>query len=319
MKEKKNLPSKPAQPASDAPEEGFSLISNQKLLALYGQLLKCRLLAERARTVNSLFTASIGWEATAAGVAIDLTVEDTLATAQGNLAPALVKGAPLTFFAELTAGIAQAEAGFTEGYGPLNLITATAGNSTALNIATGVALTNKVQSNGRVAAAFCGQGREALDAWSEAFAIAGAHDLPILFVSHNREVEESGHLSADEVAERAEAFKIPAMPVDGGDAVAVYRVAFESIGRARRGRGPTLIDCRLSAESDPITKMEGYLERKRLFREELKQQLLASFEQELENALAKTGNSACRIEAAENNRYALRERTLIRKEWVLKF
>jgi pyruvate dehydrogenase E1 component alpha subunit len=315
MKEKKTLPNKTA-PA--APEEGFSLISNQKLLALYGYLLKCRLLAEQARALTGLsgfFAASLGWEASAVAVAIDLAAEDTLATAHENLAPALVKGAPLNFFAELTAGVAQTDAGLTPGYGPLHLIVA----ANALNIATGVALANKVQSNGRVAAAFCGEGQQALDSWSEAFAIAGAHDLPILFICHNHEVEAGGQLSADEVAERAEALKIPVMPVDGSDVVAVYRVAFESIGRARRGRGPTLIDCRLSAAADPIAKMEIYLERKGLFSAEWKREVLSSFEKELDRAFAKTAPSRRQSEDAANTSYAIRERALIRKEWTLKF
>jgi TPP-dependent pyruvate/acetoin dehydrogenase alpha subunit len=320
MKEKQKLQNKTAVAETvPAVSEGFSLISNEKLLALYSHLLRCRRLAERARELGGWFNDALGWEAAAAGVAIDLTAEDTLATAQGNLAPALVKGAPLSFFAELMAGAAPIETGFAQGYGPLNVVAGAAESSAALNIATGVALANKVQSNSRVAVAFCGEGQQALELWSEALEFAGAHELPILFVCQNRDGETNGQLSADEIAERAAGAKIPAMPVDGSDVVAVYRVAYESIGRARRGRGPTMIDCRMRAGADAIAQMETYLGRKGIFRDGWKQEVLASFEKELENAFAAAGKSAADKEVAVSELYAVRERTLIRKEWALKF
>jgi len=88
--------------------------------------------------------------------------------------------------------------------------------------------------------------------------------------------------------------------VDGNDVVAVYRVAYESIGRARQGRGPTLIECkdfpmhdhfgidRKRAKglkpSDPIRSMETYLDRKGLFDRKLKRQISAGFNKELDAA-----------------------------------
>jgi TPP-dependent pyruvate/acetoin dehydrogenase alpha subunit len=47
--------------------------------------------------------------------------------------------------------------------------------------------------------------------------------------------------------------------VDGNDVVAVYRVASEAIAHARKGHGPTLIDCRLSIPADPLQNMRNYL------------------------------------------------------------
>jgi TPP-dependent pyruvate/acetoin dehydrogenase alpha subunit len=345
-----------AEPAMEG--EGFSLISNAKLLALYGILLKCRRLAECAGELGvakSGFGAALGWEAAAAGVAIDLRAEDTLAAGPGNLTPALVKGAPLEFFAEFLLGlpshpsrknkdasrvgrprryavdqspVGPANADLTLGFAPLNVFASTAASAAPLNIATGVALANKIQGNGRVAAAFCGEGRQALDLWREAFEFAGSHDLPILFVCQNRdgETEEPGQISADELGERAEAWKIPAIPVDGSDVVAVYRVAYESIARARLGRGPTVIDCRIQsggkehaeADSDPIWKMEAYLAGKGLFREDAKREVLAGFEKELDTVIAGARISPP-ASAHSNPTSSIRERTLNRKPWKLKF
>ena len=56
----------------------------------------------------------------------------------------------------------------------------------------------------------------------------------------------------------------PGIIVDGQDVVAVWRVAQESIHRARNGAGPTLIDCRMDSKRDPLAHMEHYM-RKRNF------------------------------------------------------
>ena len=99
---------------------------------------------------------------------------------------------------------------------------------------------------------------------------------------------------------KTQAWGVPAITVDGNDAVAVYRVASESIARARLGRGPTLIECgvyplhgpagnhrkngrRLEAH-DPISAMEIHLARKGLFSERLKRQTVAGFRRELDAA-----------------------------------
>ena len=72
------------------------------------------------------------------------------------------------------------------------------------------------------------------------------------------------------------------IPVDGADVVAVYRVATESISHARRGNGPTLIDClpyciEGEPKDDPLRKMEVYLSHKGLFDPKLKSGTDAAF------------------------------------------
>jgi pyruvate dehydrogenase E1 component alpha subunit len=120
----------------------------------------------------------------------------------------------------------------------------------------------------------------------------------------------------EEIAAKAELCGFPAIAVDGNDVVAVYRVATESIARARRGGGPTLITCKICTESkpgalrghsgadpvnshtreaaelwkagDPIHKMELYLTQKGLFREEWKREIVAAFSRELNAAIEAT-------------------------------
>jgi TPP-dependent pyruvate/acetoin dehydrogenase alpha subunit len=54
-------------------------------------------------------------------------------------------------------------------------------------------------------------------------------------------------------------YAFPFISVDGNDVAAAYRVASEAVTHARKGNGPTLIDCRLSTPGDPIENMRKYL------------------------------------------------------------
>jgi TPP-dependent pyruvate/acetoin dehydrogenase alpha subunit len=123
---------------------------------------------------------------------------------------------------------------------------------------------------------------------------------------------------------------VPAISVDGNDAVAIYRVASESISRARQGRGPTLIDCQsfrifgssrvplpkanpssgngrsvvipAGMNDDPITNMEQYLSRKGLFREEHRTSVAEAFGRELDAVLAAEKVSQARNGASKAKR-----------------
>ena len=102
------------------------------------------------------------------------------------------------------------------------------------------------------------------------------HHLPIIFVQLDAEHPRSktaGKYSGIDP-------NFPAIPVDRSDAVAIYRVAHEALARARRGTGPTLIQCveYHSARNgkddyhcrDPIAYMERYLRNRNLWKPELK-------------------------------------------------
>ena len=117
--------------------------------------------------------------------------------------------------------------------------------------------------------------------------IAGKRNLPILLVCHND--------TDVDICQQAEDCGFPGVTVDGDDAVAVYRVATEAIAHARRGSGPTLIECKpwpLAAPSigrrskpiDPILNMETYLVRKGLFDKKFKSAVVAAFRRELDDA-----------------------------------
>jgi pyruvate dehydrogenase E1 component alpha subunit len=72
--------------------------------------------------------------------------------------------------------------------------------------------------------------------------------LPVIFVCENNlygiSVSQARHQNISDVADRANAYDIPGVVVDGNDIMAVYEAAGEAIKRARAGKGPSLIECK---------------------------------------------------------------------------
>ncbi len=311
------------------PSNGSAPISSEKLRQLYATMLKCRTLEERARVLfkQSKFTgnyyAAVGQEAAAVGAAIDLRPEDTVGPSHRDFITGFIKGAPLDkMFCHLFARGNSPDKGRSSpahfGYAPLNVITPASTIAAQLNIATGVALANKMKKNDNIAVAFSGDGSTSLGFWHEALNFAGVHDLPIVFVCQNNLWAESVNLSLQtkvpDISIKAQSYGFPGITVDGNDVVAVYRVAQEAIARARRGQGPTLIECKTYRwyghseidpakyrdpeeverwkAKDPILQMEKYLTAKGLFSPEWKQEIVAGFNSELDAAIEIAEKSA---------------------------
>ncbi len=262
-------------------ENGFSLISNETLTALYGNLLKCRLLEQRALGLarpgagSARSRAEAGREATIVGVCMDLVAEDTVRSASDGIVTGFLTGSPLaSIFTSL-----RDEAGNDE-----NL-------AQRLHIALGSAVANKTSKSGKVAVVFW-KDAEA-NQWENALDSARAHGLPIIFV---RQVDASrAKLATRSKAKKggaiADELGLPIITVDGNDVVAVYRVAHESIGRARLGRGPTLMLCEvfrtkgMGRVANSIKNMETYLRGKGLLKRGLKKEIVEEFTRELDAAM----------------------------------
>ena len=314
----KELIEVPAEATKSSP-----LISDEKLRQLYSTMLKCRTLEEKARVLfkQSKFTgnyyAAVGQEAAAVGTAIDLRVEDTIGPSHRDFIASFIKGAPLDkMLCHLYARANSPDKGRSApahfGYAPLNVITPASTIAAQLNIATGVALANKMKKNDNIAVAYSGDGSTSLGFWHEALNFAGVNDLPIVFVCQNNLWAESVNLSLQtkvtDIALKAAAYGFPGITVDGNDVVAVYRVAQEAIARARRGQGPTLIEAKTYRwyghseidpakyrdpeeverwkAKDPILHMERYLAGKGLFSEGWKKEIVDTFHDELDVAIA---------------------------------
>jgi len=219
-----------------AVDQGYSLISNRKLLALYTAMLACRRLAEAAspksspaRNANSV----LGHEAAVVGAAIDLQPHDTVAHALWPEGTMRVVNASATLSSSYAAAARSARAAATPG---------------------------------KVTVLFSSARQSAQAAWTAAITLAVEHSFPALFIQmrHPKTAAESFRIESLEIKRRG--YTLPCINVDGNDVVAMYRVATESITHARKGRGPCFIDCRLSIAADPLQAMREYLAGKGLDR-----------------------------------------------------
>ena len=114
--------------------------------------------------------------------------------------------------------------------------------------AAGAGYSFKLLKSDRVGVAFFGDGAVSNGAFHEGINMAATWQLPTVFVCENNlyatEVPFAEATRNPEVASRAASYGLPGMAVDGNDVVAVYEAAGEAVARARRGSGPTLLECK---------------------------------------------------------------------------
>lgn len=296
---------------TDSLREGFSLISDEKLIALYANLLKCRMVEQRLANGGGAhrdYSSSRGHEAGTVGVAIDLSSDDAMCSPDHGIVTGFQKDPPIEAVL-LLSGAHGLTGRFRSG--SLNGNGASPGMAkTHTQTAIGAALASKTSKNGRIAVVF--GNNAASELWNEALHIASLHALPMIFV--NREQRKRSRAAGTPANPKTNQHSNPETPwfpdivVDSNDVVAVYRVANEAISRARLGRGPTLIECqpfrligRTTGEGnrsgngrrtlDPISNMETYLRRKGLFQRHLRDDILAGFTKELNATLSRNGLS----------------------------
>ena len=206
--------------------DGFSLISRQKLLTLYSAMLRCRSIAEQLGNPMKKANSVLGQEAAAVGAAIDLLPHDTVV-------------------ADLWPDAA------------LNAINPTVSIAPAISVAS--RSTAGDNNGGGITVLFSSSRRSWHSSWLKTLALAAGQNLPFLFVSLSGPDVDQGIDGAAVLPMGSKGYSLPLIAVDGNDVVAVYRVASEAIAHARKGHGPTLIDCRRSIPGDPLKSMKKYL------------------------------------------------------------
>jgi TPP-dependent pyruvate/acetoin dehydrogenase alpha subunit len=254
----------PKRPSAASAATPHPLISNERLQHLYVTLLRAQMLRSRNRLRKSS-SPLVAREAIVTGTVTHLEGDDRVMPVAGDQLAALARGHKLRAILanRPSAGVlpeaSSAEARFA--------------------IATGYAMAR--QGSKQVVLAFSGPGVESLDSLRAAMAYAAQQKLGIVFV-----VETAGD-SALSSAAYTDAIGICGIPVDGNDVVAIYRVAQEAIQRARRGVGPTLVDCKPwphESATDPVRRLEQALERRGLETRKLKERTVAGFRKEFQAA-----------------------------------
>lgn len=203
--------------------------------------------------VGGSYHSYIGQEAVAAGVCAALRQDDYITTTYRGRGQHLAKGAdPSKLFAEIL--------GRVDGYcggkgGPMHIADVETGIlgangivAAGVPIAAGAALSAQMGGGSEVSVAFFGDGAINQGVFSETLNMAALWNLPLLFICENNLYAEMTplHRSVKNVnlAERAAAFGVHSVIVDGNDVEAVHEAAADAVRRARQGEGPTFIEAR---------------------------------------------------------------------------
>jgi TPP-dependent pyruvate/acetoin dehydrogenase alpha subunit len=193
-----------------------------------------------------------GQEGTHVGVASALEPADSLFPTHRDLTAQLTKGLDLN---RVMAQFWGRIDGYTRGRDGNSHIGDWFGNRTftvmshlpiAYPVAVGAALAYQRLGDRRVAMAICGDGSTSNGRWHEAINTSAINRLPVVWVVNNNRFAYSTpnalEFSVPTIAERAAAYGIPGVRVDGGEVLEVYEAAREAVDRARDGGGPTLIE-----------------------------------------------------------------------------
>src|SRR5438128_4340857 len=237
-----------------------------------------------------------GQEASQLGSVVTLRATDWMVPSFRDTAAMIWRGWPiektLLFFA-----------GYVEGGRPApdqRDLPITIPVATQLPHAVGLAYAAQYRGDDAVVMAYFGDGATSEGDFHEALNFAGVWHVPVVFVCQNNQWAISVPLKkqthSKTIAQKALAYGLPGIQVDGNDVLAVYAVAREAVDRARAGEGPTLIECvtyrrgvhttaddptkyRTTEEvaewerKDPLTRFAAYLEKRNLLEEGLEQRV----------------------------------------------
>ncbi len=228
-------------------------------LELYRTMMTIRRFEERCNAlflqgrIPSTLHLYVGEEAVATGVCSVLRQDDFITSTHRPHGHALAKGvAPRAIMAELFAkatGCCEGKGGSMHvGDIKMGMLPAIAIVGGGAPIAAGLALAAKMRGTGQVAVCFFGEGAANEGAVHEALNMAALWKLPVVFVCENNLYAASTPVASafaiENVADRAPAYGMPGCIADGNDVLAVRQVAGEAVDRARRGGGPTLMECK---------------------------------------------------------------------------
>ncbi|WCK56634.1 thiamine pyrophosphate-dependent dehydrogenase E1 component subunit alpha [Aneurinibacillus sp. Ricciae_BoGa-3] len=233
-------------------------LSQEKAHWMYKKMLEIRKFEDK---VHELFAQGIlpgfvhlyaGEEAVAVGVCAHLTDEDSITSTHRGHGHCIAKGCDLN---GMMAEIYGKVTGLCKGKGgsmhiadlDKGMLGANGIVGGGFPLACGSALTAKYKKTRNVSVCFFGDGANNHGTFHEGINLAAIWNLPVVFVAENNGYAEATPFtyasSCKSIVDRAIGYNIPGIQVDGKDVLAVYQAAEEAVQRARRGEGPTLIEC----------------------------------------------------------------------------
>ncbi len=234
-------------------------LANDQLLEMYYWLKLIRAFDERLSAlvkqgkVRSGVYTGIGQEAIIVGTCFGLRKDDWICPLHRDLGAFLMKGVTARqmmsqMFAKDTGLSKGRDSALHSGVSELGIFGNTSMLGANLPVAAGLGLTFKMEQLDNVVVAYFGEGASNVGDFHEALNIAGVQKLPVLFICENNQYAYSVPLeksmAIDDVADRAASYGFDGVAINGNDVLAVYQATLGALARARKGEGPTLIECK---------------------------------------------------------------------------
>lgn len=201
---------------------------------------------------QAVYWPSRGQEAVAAAMGVTLRTDDQLVTTYRGLHDLIGKGVPLEeIYGEMmgrTVGAGRGKGGTMHIAKPeAGVMLSTGIVGAGPPVAVGLAMAAKRKGIDRVTAVSFGDGATNTGSFHEAANMAALWDLPVVFVCQNNLYAEmtptTDTMKIEQVVARAAGYGMPGVRVDGNDPVAMTEALAEAVARARRGEGPTFLEC----------------------------------------------------------------------------
>lgn len=300
-------------------EEDLPSLTDDELKYLYKTMLYTRIIDDRALSYQRqgrmlTYAPNTGQEAAQVGSAYAMEKEDWLVPAFRELGAWLVKGVPLKNIYLYWYGNEWGSY-MPEG---VRVLPVSVPIASQYQHAAGIGMANNIKGENNVAVAYVGDGGTSHGDFHEALNFASVFKAPVVFIIQNNQyaisVPREKQTASKTLAQKAIAYDMPGILVDGNDIFAMYVATKYAIDRARKGEGPTLIEAytyRLGAHTtsddptkyredeevekwkpkDPITRFKKYLLNKGVITEEWEKEVL----EELDKDVVST------FESIENN------------------
>jgi pyruvate dehydrogenase E1 component alpha subunit len=203
--------------------------------------------------MNGLAHLYIGEEAIATGVCSNLSSQDYAVSTHRGHGHLIAQGADLK---KMMAEVLGRKTGYCKGKGgsmhimdiSKGILGANGIVGAGIPMATGAAYSAKYRGTDQVVVSFFGDGASNQGTFHESINMAAAWKLPVVYVCENNlfgiSVDLRKVTGNPNIADRAFGYGIPGVAVDGNDVLEIYRVTYTAFVRARKGEGPTLIECK---------------------------------------------------------------------------
>ncbi len=275
-----------------------------------------RVLYRQGKIVGGVYTGR-GQEAIGVGSAIQLGEGDVVFPSHRDFSSFVIRGVSLRDIFSNWMGRANGPTRGREntlhiGSLKLGIIPIISPLGDTLPVACGVGLVLKRRGRGNVALVHFGEGTTSRGDVHEAMNLAAVMRLPVVFICNNNAYAYSTptnkQFAVKDLSARGPAYGMPAAAVDGNDVLAVYAAVRKSIARARKGEGPTFLECKtfrmtghsahdaaeyvppnlleMWAKKDPIPRLEKLLRARRLVAAERLRELERAIQQEIDDAVA---------------------------------